>query len=81
MRPYLRILGLVLLVYGGGGMLGVFKHAHATHAMDWGLFFQDGTVFMIIAAIGVGLNIKASMNAREDRARAARGDAAKRNPN
>jgi len=68
MRPYLKMFGLVVVVYGVGALFAVIKRADATDVMDWSLFFESGTIFIILVGVGVGMMIKASLNDRADRA-------------
>lgn len=68
MRPYFGIFGLVLLVYGGGGLIGAAHRASTTHGFDEGLFVKSGAVFGVIACVGLGMMAKAAINFRSDRA-------------
>jgi hypothetical protein len=63
-KPYLNIFGLVLIVYGLGGVGGILKKATATGQMDWVFFTEHAVMFVVLIGIGLGMMVKAYRNRR-----------------
>jgi hypothetical protein len=59
MRPYLKMFGLVLVVYGVGALFGVFHKAYASGTLDWEVMLTRGAVFVVVAGVGIYMMMQA----------------------
>ena len=55
MRQYSRALGMVLVVFGGAGVLGVLHRAYMTnpHAIDWAFVAERSVGFAAMFLFGL----------------------------